>query len=72
MRIAEVENVNAFRRLVIALPGFRANRISAEGDLIRFDHSPVADQLQSALLLKDDNPIGVQGRNRRLRRAQPT
>jgi hypothetical protein len=26
----EVENINAFRRLVIALPAFRANRVAAQ------------------------------------------
>lgn len=71
VRIAEVENINAFRRLVIALSGFRTDRVAPQSDLVRLDLSPVALQSQNAFLLQNNNPVSKQRRNRRLRLASP-
>ena len=48
-----------FRRLVIAPPGFRANRGCPQSDLALPDHAPLIDQLQRALAFQHDNPVGM-------------
>jgi hypothetical protein len=51
VRIPEIQDVNALRRLVISLPGLRPDGITSEGYLIDLDHFALAEELECPLLL---------------------
>jgi hypothetical protein len=67
--IAEIQNVDAFGRLVITLPGIGTNGIAAERDLVGFFDFALAEEFERPLLLQHDDLIGAENRMRhRLRR----
>ena len=52
-----IENVDAFRSLVIALPRFGPNRIAAERHFVGLDDLSLLQQLQSPVLFDNLDPI---------------
>jgi len=59
--ISRIKNVRSFRSFVIALPFFRSDRISAQGNLVTLDYFSAIEQLQRALFLKDNDAIRMLG-----------
>jgi hypothetical protein len=49
--VAEIQDVAAFGRLVIPLPGLGPHWITAESNVIGFDNFPLSEKLQRPLFL---------------------
>src|SRR5271169_3402853 len=70
MRVSRIENVKPFGGRVITLPRLRPEGISTQGNPIRPDYFPLAEELQRALFLEDHNAVSVQWFGRCLRQTQ--
>jgi hypothetical protein len=60
--ISAIEDVHAFRSLVVAWPRLRAARVAAEGNFVCLDDATVMQQGKGALVLYDEDPVGLESR----------
>ena len=70
MRIPRIENIDSFWSLVISLPHFGSQRITAQGYLVRLDQFSATQQFEGTFFLQDQNSIRMQCRLCHSHRAQ--
>jgi hypothetical protein len=58
-RVAVVQQVRPFRRALVPLAPLVAGRRAAQGDAVRLERPPAAQQHEGAVALVDEHAVGV-------------
>jgi len=59
VRVSVVDNLDAFRRAMVTLPGLWSNGLTSEGNFVSLDHLAGMHQVQGASVLVDDDAVGL-------------
>ena len=59
VRVSVVDNVGAFRRAMVPLPGLWSDRLTSEGNFVSLYHLAGMHQVQGASVLVDDDAVGL-------------